>query len=145
MLSKMEIVAGWGKGRPFPFRVSWAIIGKRRAGTQTPLQKISVQPVDFCTRGENGIRNEGGVIMNEEYKDVKKITVTYEDDSEEVIERGVVFSVVEDGEILGIQCHGRAGSEEDVVTVLAIVSRIAKEMGIGEDLVNKVEQMEERG
>lgn len=29
--------------------------------------------------------------MNEEYKEVKHITVTYQDGSEDVIERGVVF------------------------------------------------------
>ena len=81
--------------------------------------------------------------MSEEYKDVKKILVTYEDGSEEVIERGVVFSVHEKGETVNVQVHGRAGSEEDEIAVLAIVARIAKEMGIDEDLVNKAEPVEE--
>ena len=78
--------------------------------------------------------------MSEEYKAVKKITVTYEDGSEEVIERGVVFSVVEKGETINVRVHGRAGAEKDEIAVLAIVARIAKEMGL-DDLANQAEEV----
>lgn len=80
--------------------------------------------------------------MLEENKGVKKITVTYEDGTEKVIDRGVCFSVHEDGENVFIRCDGVAGSEYDEITVLAIVSRIAKEMGVGEELVNEVKAVE---
>lgn len=42
---------------------------------------------------------------------------------------------------MGVRCHG-VGSEEDTVAVLAIIARIAKEMGIDEELVNKAYQEE---
>ena len=81
--------------------------------------------------------------MIEQENDTKKITVTYTDGSEKVIERGVCFSVHEVGGIIGLCCDGIAGSQEDCVAALAMVARIAKELGIPEDLVNKVEPVED--
>lgn len=77
-----------------------------------------------------------------EAKDVKEIKVTYEDGSEKVVKRGVCFSVYEKGDSVHVSCDGVAGTEMDEIAVLAIVSRIAKEMGIDETLYDKAEVVE---
>ncbi|MBQ7976481.1 MAG: hypothetical protein IJ300_12420 [Clostridia bacterium] len=79
--------------------------------------------------------------MFENEKEVKKITVTYTDGSEKIIDRGVCFSVYEEGGMMKVSCAGR-GSEEDCIAVLAIISQAAKECGITDDLVNKVVRAE---
>ena len=73
---------------------------------------------------------------------VKEIKITYEDGREKVITRGVCFSVYEDEKKLHVSCDGVSGRESDVVAVLAIISQIASELGIDEELVNKVEKGE---
>ncbi|MBQ2614781.1 MAG: hypothetical protein IJB80_05590 [Clostridia bacterium] len=79
-----------------------------------------------------------------EPKEVKQITVTYQDGSEKVITRGICFSVYDDEEdTVKVSCDGVAGSVEDTAAVLAIVAGIAKEMGIDEELINKAEKVEE--
>lgn len=77
-----------------------------------------------------------------EAKNVKEIKVTYEDGSEKLIKRGVCFSVYEKNETIFVNCDGIAGKEGDCVAVLAIVSRIAKELGIDEELMDKAEVVE---
>lgn len=77
-----------------------------------------------------------------EPKDVKEIKITYEDGSEKIVRRGVCFSVYEKGDSVYVSCDGCAGTEQDEVAVLAIVARIAKEMGIDETLYDKAETVE---
>ena len=78
--------------------------------------------------------------MFENDNEVEKITVTYTDGSENVVERGVCFSVYEEGDTLKVSCAG-CGSEEDCVAVLAIISKIARECGVTDDLVDKAEEV----
>ena len=78
----------------------------------------------------------------EENKNVKEIKITYEDGSEKVVTRGVCFSVYEKGDSVHVSCDGVAGTKMDEIAVLAIVSRIAREMGIDESLINKAEAAE---
>ena len=73
--------------------------------------------------------------------DVKKITIQYTDGREKVINRGVCFSVHENDDHFFVSCDGVAGSEQDEIAVLAIVSRIAKEIGITEELFNRAEKV----
>ena len=42
-----------------------------------------------------------------------------------------------------MSCDGVAGSDEDEIAVLAIIAGIAKELGIDEELINKVEMINE--
>ena len=78
-----------------------------------------------------------------EPKDVKEIKITYEDGSEKIVRRGVCFSVYEKGDSVYVSCDGVAGTEQDEVAVLAIVSRIAREIGIDESLSDKAEMAEQ--
>lgn len=41
-----------------------------------------------------------------------------------------------------VACDGASGSNEDAIAVLAIVSRIARELGIDEELAGKAERLE---
>lgn len=76
-----------------------------------------------------------------EQKDIQEIKITYKDGSEKLVTRGVCFSVREENETVFVECDGVSGTEADVTAVLAIVSRIAKELGIDEELVNKSEEV----
>ncbi len=74
-----------------------------------------------------------------EVKDVKEIKITYEDGSEKIVTRGVCFSVYEEGDSVYVSCDGLAGNENDEIAVLAIVSKLARELGIDETLYDKAE------
>lgn len=76
-----------------------------------------------------------------EPKDIKQIKITYKDGSEKLVTRGVCFLVREENETVFVGCDGVAGTEADEIAVLAIVSRIAKELGIDEELANKAEEV----
>ena len=76
-----------------------------------------------------------------ETKDIQEIKITYKDGSEKLVTRGVCFSVREEGDSVFVECDGLAGTEADEIAVLAIVSRIAKELGIDEELINKSEEV----
>lgn len=80
-----------------------------------------------------------------EPKDVKEIKVTYKDGSEKIVTRGVCFSVYEEGDSVHVSCDGIARTKMDEIAVLAIVARIAKEMGIDETLYDKAEAVEQEG
>ncbi len=73
--------------------------------------------------------------------DVKEIKILYEDGTEKIIHRGVCFSVYEKNDSVYVSCDGVAGSEEDTIAVLAIVSGIAKEMGVDEELCSKAREV----
>lgn len=47
------------------------------------------------------------------------------------------------GDTVRVSCDGVAGSDEDEIAVLAIIAGIAKELGIDEELINKVEMINE--
>jgi hypothetical protein len=78
-------------------------------------------------------------------KDLKasEIKVIYEDGTEKTVKRGVCFSVYDEGDTVKVSYDGVAGSEEDEIAVLAIVAGIAKEMGINDDIISKVEKCDE--
>lgn len=78
-----------------------------------------------------------------ENKEVKEIVVKYEDGTETVVQRGVCFGVYEKGESVYVRCAGRAGSDRDEIAVLAIVSKITKELGIDAELYEKAENVSE--
>lgn len=80
-------------------------------------------------------------MQDKECKDVKEIKVFYEDGTEKTITRGVVFSVYDEGEDIKVSNDGIAGGDNDVLAVLAIVARVAKDMGIDEELFNKAEEV----
>ena len=107
---------------------------------ESEMEKLSGK--EACTM--EGIRNTvaGRRFLGEMMNNVKEIKITYKDGREKVITRGVCFSVYEDEKELHVSCDGVSGGEGDVVAVLAIISQIATEMGIDEDLVNKVEKGE---
>jgi len=76
-----------------------------------------------------------------EPNEIQEIKITYKDGSEKLVTRGVCFSVREENETVFVECDGVSGTEADEIAVLAIVSRIAKELGIDEELVNKSEEV----
>lgn len=76
-----------------------------------------------------------------EPNEIQEIKITYKDGSEKIVTRGVCFSVREENETVFVECDGLAGTEADEIAVLAIVSRIAKELGIDEELINKSEEV----
>lgn len=77
-----------------------------------------------------------------EQKKYSEIKVTYEDGSEKVIDRGMVFSAREEGDSVFASCEAFPETLEDLVIVLTIASRIAKDVGIDEELMSKVEESE---
>ena len=76
--------------------------------------------------------------MNNEMPEVKKITIEYADGSEKIVERGVCFSVHEKDGMIYVKSDGMAGSKYDEIAILAIIGRIAKEVGISEEIYEKV-------
>lgn len=78
-----------------------------------------------------------------ENKAVKEIKISYADGTEKIVTRGVCFSVYDKDDSVYVSVDGRAGSDEDEIAVLAIISRIARELGIDEELANKAETGED--
>lgn len=76
--------------------------------------------------------------MFETDKEVEKITITYTDGSEKAVTRGCCFSEYDERDDVKVACDG-IGSAEDCIAVLAIVSKIAKEEGITDEILEKVE------
>ena len=73
-------------------------------------------------------------------QNLKEIKVVYEDGTEKAITRGMVFEVSEKGDVINVRFDS-FGVEMDDVAVLAIVSRLAKELGIDEELINKAKEV----
>ena len=80
-----------------------------------------------------------------EHKEIKEIKITYKDGTEKQVHRGVCFSVYDKDDSVHVSCDGVAGSSEDEIAVLAIVARIARELGIDEELAGKAERVEADG
>lgn len=80
-------------------------------------------------------------MMNEPQK-VTKIMIEYGDGSVKTVERGVCFSVAENGEYVSVRCDGVAGDDEDELAVIAVIANIAKDMGISNDLCRKIGEAE---
>lgn len=73
-------------------------------------------------------------------KNVKSIKVEYEDGTEKIITSGMAFEVYEKGESVYVRPES-IGSYEDEIAVLAIVSRLAKDVGIDEKLISGAEEV----
>lgn len=74
--------------------------------------------------------------------DIKEIKILYANGSEKVLDRGVCFSVSEKEGILTVGLEGTAGTTEDELAVLAIISKVARKLGIDEELENLAKEVE---
>ena len=75
--------------------------------------------------------------------DIKNIKITYADGSEKEVTRGVCFSVYDEGENMFVSCDGVAGNNMDCAAGRAIIARIARELGIDEELYERAEDLSE--
>lgn len=79
--------------------------------------------------------------MNSEKPDVKKITIEYDDGSKKVLDSGVCFSVYEEGDYHHVSCDVSVMSPFEELAIFAIAARMAKNMGITDELFNKAEEV----
>lgn len=75
---------------------------------------------------------------------VKEIKIVYEDGTEITVDRGMCFRLYNDGDYVFAHVES-VGSEVDEITVLTIASKIAREIGITEELISKAEEVRQDG
>lgn len=77
-------------------------------------------------------------------KKVKEIKIVYEDGTETTVDRGMCFRLYNDGDSIFVHAES-VGSETDEIAVLTTASKIAREIGITEELISKAEEVGQDG